>query len=348
MSRVLSFAILGIAFVAFRGGPIVAAPVGCTANPASPVLTVLGSPPGGLVFDSSCQFLYVTNPLQNRVEVFSLQTLSLQEPIQVGAQPSGLDTSLDETQLYVANGGGNNVSVVNLAKREEARKIAMPYSTSDNDRPYSIVVMGNGKAFYTTRATGSSGGRLFELMIATDQSTIRSDVQPNGSTGPVYLRRSPDRATFAVAASQWLQLYRTSTNTFSAPKGAFFSDIALSQGASILLVNNGSLVFDAGLNQIGTVANGNLINGVAVNTAGTLGYRSVQTRVEFLNLVTFLETGEVDIGASTSGNSVYGPPGQVAISADGTLIAITTVNGFALVKPPGPAPSPSTLGRNLR
>ena len=348
MSRLSSLAILGIGLVALTRGAVVATPVGCTAQPASPVLIALGSTPGGLVFDSDCQFLYVTDPLKNRVEVFSLQTLSLQEPIQVGAQPSGLDTSPDGTQLYVANGGGNNVSVVNLAKREEARKIAMPYSTNENDRPYSIVVMGNGKAFYTTRETGTTGGRLLELVLATDQSAVRNDVQPNGQTGPVYLRRSPDRATFAVAKSQWLQLYRTATNTFSASKNTFFGDIALNQSASILLVNNGSLVFDGGLNQIGTVANGNLINGVAVNPAGTLGYRAVQTRVEFLNLVTFLETGEVELGASTVGNSAYGPPGQVAISADGKLIAITTVNGFALVKPPGTEPSPATVDKDLR
>jgi YVTN family beta-propeller protein len=344
----LSLAILGIGFVALRGGPLVAAPVGCTAQPASPALIVLGSPPGGLVFDSDCQFLYVTNPLKNRVEVFSLQTLSLEEPIQVGAQPSGLDTSVDGTQLYIANGGSNNVSVVNLARREEARKIAMPYSTNHNDRPYSIVVMGNGKAFYTTRETGSTGGRLLELVLATEQSAARNDVQPNGLGGPVYLRRSSDRVTFAVAQSQWLQLYRTSTNAFSAPKNTFFSDIALNQSASILLVNQGSLVFDAALNQIGTIAGGNSISGVAVNSAGTLGYRSVSTRVEFLNLITFLETGEVELGASTLGNSAYGPPGQIAISEDGKLIAVTTVNGFAVVRPPGTEPAPAAVDRIMR
>jgi DNA-binding beta-propeller fold protein YncE len=173
--------------------------IDCTVNLPTPIFIPMGLVPGGLVFDDACQFLYLTNPFMNRVEVLSLSTMSFQEPVQVGAQPVGLDTAPGGALLYVANSGGNNLSVVDLARRVEARKIRMPYDASRNDRPYSVVVASNGKAFYSTAFNGSgSGSRVMELDLATEQSVQRLTISQTFTCGGATTgRRWPSPAAKA-------------------------------------------------------------------------------------------------------------------------------------------------------
>ena len=314
-----------------------AAQTACTVQLASPMLFPLGSIPGGVVIDSACQFAYVTNTVLNRVEVISLATLTLQEPIQVGAQPIGLDITPDGELLYVANLGGNNLSVVSLSKRVEIRKIRMPYQPQDNDRPYSVVIMNNGRAFYTTTSVTSTGfvGQIMELNLGTDQSTPRADVVPNGVvTQRLHLRRGRDRFAFVKPESSFFQVYLAATNTLSASRSIQASDAASNANGTKFFTVQGSLVLDAGLNQIGSIANSTGSRGAVVDAAGVVAYRSIESRVEFLDLVTFLETGEVALGDSVTGTSSFANAGQMAISADGTLLAVTTNTGVVLLKPP--------------
>ena len=303
--------------------------INCAVELPAPIFIPMGLVPGGLVFDDACQFLFLTNPTMNRVEVLSLSTMSFQEPIQVGAQPVGLDTAPGGTLLYVANSGGNNLSVVDLAKRIEARKVRMPYDASRNDRPYSVVVASNGKAFYSTAFNGSgSGSRVMELDLATEQSVQRLTISQD-----TYMRRSHNRSAVAVVRSQSFQLYRTSTDTFTSPKNTILTDVGIDLTGSRFFVISGGQVWDANLNQIGTITDGTGSRGAVVDRAGVLAYRSIASRIEFLNLVTFLKTGEVTIGDPvTAANTPFTDPGQMAISADGRLVAVTTNTGVALVQ----------------
>ena len=173
------------------------------------------------MIDDACHYVYLTNPIQNRIEVFSLQTMTLEEPIQVGAQPAGLDITPDGTGLYVANSGGNNISVVSLARRVELRKVAVPTDTHSNDRPYSIAIANNGKAYFSSTFNGSGfGGRVMELDLGTGESTHRTDAGPYGlTTQRTYVRASGDRSTITFAMLRvyagTLLVYRTATNTFT-------------------------------------------------------------------------------------------------------------------------------------
>ncbi len=303
--------------------------INCTVNLPMPIFIPMGLVPGGLVFDDACQFLYLTNPLMNRVEVLSLATMSFQEPVQVGAQPVGLDTAPGGALLYVANSGGNNLSVVDVTKRVEARKIRMPYDASRNDRPYSVAVASNGKAFYSTAFNGSGfGARVMELDLATEQSVQRLTV-----TQDTYIRRSHDRSAVAVVCNQNFQLYRTATGTFTPPRNTVMTDIGVDLAGSRFFVISGGQVWDANLNQIGAITGGTGSRGAVIDRGGVLAYRSIASRVEFLNLVTFLKTGEVTIGDPvTAVNTPFADPGQMAISADGRLVAVTTNTGVAVVR----------------
>src|SRR5262245_48874610 len=159
-----------VALCSSRG--LVSAQAGsCKLTFTSPLFVPMTGTLGDIIIDDGCHYMYLTNTSQNRVEVFSLQTLTLQTPIQVGSQPVGLDITPNGSLLYVANSGGNNISVVDLIRRVELRKVAVPSGFS-NDTPYSIAIASNGLALFSTTFAGSGfGARMMQLDVATDQVT---------------------------------------------------------------------------------------------------------------------------------------------------------------------------------
>ena len=64
--------------------------------------------------DSNRQRLYIANPGLNRIEVFDMQQKKLLTPINVGQQPRSLAFGNDASTLYVANSGGESISLINL------------------------------------------------------------------------------------------------------------------------------------------------------------------------------------------------------------------------------------------
>src|SRR4051812_40219883 len=218
----------------------------CVAQFASPVVVPIGGALGGVVVDDVCKHVYVTNTTQNRVEVFSLEAMTLEAAIPVGSQPVGLDITPDGKTLYVANSGGSNISVVDLSTRVEVRRITVP-STFSNDTPFSIAIAGNGLALFSTTFAGSGfGGRLLQLTLATDQVSPRPDFWFSGSTTErTILAASKDRSTVGIVAgdisSGPVFTYHAATNTFSPEKdlNSFISDVGLSANGSTILVTPG-------------------------------------------------------------------------------------------------------------
>jgi YVTN family beta-propeller protein len=328
--------IVAVAYVAFSGARSSASaaspPVGCTVQLATPLLVPIGTVPGGIVIDDACQFVYATNPIMNRVEVFSLQTLTLQEPIQVGAQPQGLDIRPGGASIYVANSGGNNVSVVDVVRRVETRKIKYAGNFS-NDRPSSIAIDASGRALFATTFSGSGfGGRVLQLDAALVTATPRPEIWPNGSVTPgTVVRSSYDRSILAIGNSSALNVYRASTDSFLPPLTVNATDVGMNLSGTKFFVVPGGLVLDAGLNQIGTVTGGSGSRGGAVDPTGTVAYRALASKVEILNLITFLKTGEIALGDSVTGSTAYASAGQMDLSGDAKLLAVTTTTGFVLV-----------------
>src|SRR5262249_44782025 len=67
-----------------------------------------------LVLDGARNRLYLTNSGFNRIEVFDTQNQVFLAPIPVGQMPHQMAMSTDGNTLYVANTGGESISVVDL------------------------------------------------------------------------------------------------------------------------------------------------------------------------------------------------------------------------------------------
>ena len=326
----------------------------CNLPFTSPVVVPINGALGDAIVDDRCEFVYFTNTTQNRVEVFSLRTFTLQAPIRVGSQPVGLDITPDGTRMYVANSGGNNISVVDLTQKIELRKITFPSGFS-NDTAYSIAIANNGRALFSTTFAGSGfGARMMELDLTTDAVMQRTDFFFSGTTTErTQLAASGDRSTIGIVAgdisSGPVFKYTASTNTFSREKdlNSFISAVSLDLTGSRLLVTPGAFVLDAALNLSGTIPLEFGWGGNAVDPGGALAYRAVASRVDVLDLSALLKTGELPLGDTVDQAALFNTVGRMDISGDGRLLAVITDHGFSLV-PTGAAPPADTTAPTLR
>ncbi len=79
-----------------------------------------------LAADNARQRLYISNSGKNQVEVFDIRAREFQTPIKVGQLPRSLALSPDGSTLYVANTGGENISIVDLDKQQQVGRIRFP------------------------------------------------------------------------------------------------------------------------------------------------------------------------------------------------------------------------------
>ena len=305
----------------------------CHLASASPLAVPITGTLAGIVIDDACQNVYLTNHTLNRVEHFSLQDLALKPPIQVGSMPVGLDLRPGTTLLYVANTGGNNMSVVDVAQRREVRRIIMPTERFNTDRPYSVAIANNGLALVSTTYGNTTGGRLMQLHLDSDVMVARGDA--GFATEDTRLRASGSRNAIAVAiGNRWpgsVLRYDAASNAFSPAKRLDTDILEMTTDftGSVLFVTWQNLVLDAALNTRGTIPPAGLGSGV-VSPDGRFAYRSRPSGIDVLDLQTRTRTGGLAIGDTVT--PVF-PDfiGQMAISADGRLLAVITDNGLTLV-----------------
>ena len=309
-----------------------AAGAATTASFATPAPGLSG---GQVVVDGAGQ-AYATNRSQNRVEVLSLTTHALEAPIAVGSSPVSLDLSPDRTTLYVANYDSNDVSVVDLSLRREVRRIAMP----DPGHPSSIAVAANGTALLARAAAGGSSDAptLAQIDLSSGAVRARTDWLPYTlSLDTVRVQASGDRSRIGIVRSLGSgSFYDTETDGFTAEKvlgsGGFLAvDNAGSKlitGGPDTLVLDRDLVLRATIPGPGTIA-------LALNGAGTVGYRLRGTQVDVLDLSRALVTASI---ALPDPPSQYA--GSLALTPDGSTLVALTANGFSVVPTSAATPVP--------
>jgi uncharacterized protein (TIGR03437 family) len=79
-----------------------------------------------MVQDTRRARLYIANSALNRVEVFDARARSFLAPIKVGQLPVSLAMSPDGQTLYVANNGGESISVIDLESQSVVGRVLFP------------------------------------------------------------------------------------------------------------------------------------------------------------------------------------------------------------------------------
>lgn len=323
----------------FSAAPVSAVvPTPCPPPGTAAIVAICGAPLGDAVIDGSGH-AFVTNPARNRVEVVNLATGALEAPIPVQSLPRGLDFSADGSILYVANAGANAISVIDVAQRRELRRIPFP---SWGDRPWAIAVAANGTALVTSHSDNGAGGRVLQLALATETWVVRT--LPNATTdNQTRLEPSADRSRIALmpySTRGTISLYRSSTNDFAfgGKSGTTARDVAASGDGTRWFAGPSGAIFDRDLVMRGTVDGGGGSTGVAMNRAGTVGYRVQPSSVDVIDLNRGLVTGSIALPGSVGAG-----PGLAALSADEATLVVLTATGLTIVHPSAAVPTPACV-----
>ena len=76
--------------------------------------------------DTTRQRLYIANPALNRIEIFDMVGQQFLTPISVGQLPRSMAFGSDTNTLYVANSGGETISVVDLTQNAVSGQVSYP------------------------------------------------------------------------------------------------------------------------------------------------------------------------------------------------------------------------------
>ena len=79
-----------------------------------------------LLPDYNRQLLYITNSGMNEIEVFDMKAQQFVAPIKTGQLPHNMAFGTDGNTLYVANTGGESISIINLATRTISGSVQFP------------------------------------------------------------------------------------------------------------------------------------------------------------------------------------------------------------------------------
>jgi uncharacterized protein (TIGR03437 family) len=214
-----------------------------------------------LLPDYNRQLLYITNSGRNEIEVFNMQTEQFLSPIKTGQLPHNMAFGTDGNTLYVANTGGESISIIDLTKRAISGSVTFP-----------AVPLNASTAIITPQAMASSiRGPL----------VIMSDGSLWSIIGSQAVRRSLNQVVFGtnattISAGSGTAAFRTMAST---PDGEY---IIVFTGAGNAYIYDataddftlGKQIFTTQTGYLGPVSAGPLgayyvVNGVLLNSSLT-------------------------------------------------------------------------------
>lgn len=277
---------------------------------------------------------FATNADRDQVDVVSLATGALDGSIRVGSQPRGLDLSPDGRTLYVSDWGSGEVSVVDVALRRELRRIPIPrHPTPKWDGPFSLAVARNGTALLSTSEDGRVGAARF-LQIDLVHETVAArpdfDLLVGQTQGPSILKANADHSLITGSGrrnptSGVVTLYTAATDSITPWTQIFGTgSVAAVAGGPKLLAIPGASVFDLDMVPQADIPGGG--KAVAVNPAGTTGYRVQDGSVDVLDLA-----ASVQVAAIALPDAVGAAAATSAVTPDGATLVVITQHGVSVL-----------------
>jgi len=173
----------------------------------------VGEGPIGIAVTPDGNTLYVSNELENTVDVIDTFSHARLWTIQVSAGPIGLSISPDGKYVYVACRNSNRINIIPVASRQVARSLSV------SSEPLHVTFTPDGKQAYVSHASSSLSeviGGSFTLSVAkagSGNGIIRS------SPGAIECGTSC-RETFDIGTIVTLAATPDSSSTFTGWDGA--------------------------------------------------------------------------------------------------------------------------------
>lgn len=211
-----------------------------------------------IVYDGTRQKIYLTNSGYNRVEVFDVPTLTFDAPIPVGQLPHTMALGLDGTTLYVANTGGESISIVDLDAKQVTGGIPFPAIPRAGATPPSHVVamaIGQTGLQFLLATSNAVGVQASQWEVIGGQAVLRqadsiavnpANTAQNTLPAPVSMASTPggeNILTLNGSGTAYLfdglnDAYTASSQLFNTPITGYYGVLGAGPGAAYFLANN--------------------------------------------------------------------------------------------------------------
>ena len=221
-----------------------------------------------MISDNQRQRLYIANPGLNRVEVFDMREQKFLSPVTVGQLPRSMALGNDGNTLYVANSGGETISIVDLDRGAAVGRVNYP------PIPFNATF-----ALITPQILASSqrgpqvimsDGTMWKVVGASvTPRTLNTNVfgAVRAIPGPQSMAGTPDGSfVLVVAGNGSAYLYDASIDDFVSgrtviqpPIQGYFGPVAAGTNGQFYLAND--QVLNAALTSVGSSATGPVAGG---------------------------------------------------------------------------------------
>jgi YVTN family beta-propeller protein len=219
-----------------------------------------------LMLDESRNAVYMLNAGLNRIEIFDLKKNRLVDPIPVGQLPRQMAMSTDGVTLYVANQGGELISMVDLDAKAVIGSVDFP----------PIPRAGNANVIAPRTLAYTTSGLMFVMTNGTQWKVIGNTAiarAPNDGVTPTTFAGAPNIQMMATPEGDKMitldgsgraylydalaDVYTTARPLFSTPIMSYYGPLGASKKSNYFLANglvlNSSLTVIGGAERPGTV-----------------------------------------------------------------------------------------------
>lgn len=305
-------------------------PVTRPAPEPAPTPTVLVPHADGVAVDHAGTYAYVAQPADagnpGTLAVVSLTDRRIVATIPVGLQPDAVAISIDGREVYTANEGSRDVSIIDVATRRELRRIQV--GATDGRGP-SAVAAGAGHSIYVGVVSHS---QLWRVDLDTDVKT-QLPLVPQGADWPI-VKSNADGTKVAIAL---FSTFKHTLSVYDATAGTMQShvlpaviprDVAIS-GDGTRIVTGGwgdasgtADAYDGNGAFLGHLAPD--LDGVAIDATGSAAYVVDSLyQVTQYDLATFEPLRQFQLWGYAHQQQKFMTPGIVTLSGDGkTLVTL--------------------------
>jgi uncharacterized protein (TIGR03437 family) len=211
-----------------------------------------------MIEDTSRLRLYIANAGMNRIEIYDMQQKAFLPPVSVGQLPRALAMGLDGNTLYVANSGGEYLSIVDLNKMAVSGTVELPpqpfNSTFSVITPQLIassqagpqVVMSNGTLWKIVN--GVMTPRTLNPLVFGSATSVAAQSMASTPEGAyvVLLATSGIAYLYSAAVDDFVQEQQVVSTPITGyfgpvaagPNGAYFAIGGQLYNSSLTLISN--------------------------------------------------------------------------------------------------------------
>lgn len=208
--------------------------------------------------------VYMANSGYNRIEVFDIRKQRLLDPIPVGQLPRQMAIATDGTTMFVANSGGESITIVDLDLGKSVGEVEFPpiprAGNANIIAPVTLAYGLSGLQFIMSNGT--------QWKLIGNQATLRpanTTIIPATLPAPQFMLASPGYdyvLTLAGTGAGYLynaliDSYTTQRQLFNNPIQSYYGPLSASSDASFFMANglvlNSSLTVVGGAERPGTV-----------------------------------------------------------------------------------------------